>query len=168
MLPVGEDYALNVAKTGYLFHSENFALREQRLPGKPYELLIELEPIPEDTAAVEAAKPIVLNNVFFDTGSSKLRPESAPELNRLAALLEDYPELYIQINGHTDNVGQPEDNKRLSQERAKAVYEYLLQQGIDQGRLSYKGFGESRPIADNDSAEGRQRNRRTEFEVVKN
>ncbi len=110
---------------------------------------------------------MVLRNVFFDTGSANLRPESAPELNRLARLLKENPGLNVRINGHTDNVGSPEDNQALSEARAKAVYDFLLEKGIEDERLSYKGFGESRPVAGNDTAEERQRNRRTEFEVLK-
>jgi outer membrane protein OmpA-like peptidoglycan-associated protein/tetratricopeptide (TPR) repeat protein len=167
VLPIGADYALSVAHPSYLFHSEHFALSGKNTREKPFELLIELEPLPEDTATAPSTKPVVLRNVFFDTGSANLRPESAPELNRLARLLKENPGLNVRINGHTDNVGSPEDNQALSEARAKAVYDFLLEKGIEDERLSYKGFGESRPVAGNDTAEERQRNRRTEFEVLK-
>jgi outer membrane protein OmpA-like peptidoglycan-associated protein/tetratricopeptide (TPR) repeat protein len=167
VLPMGEDYALNVSKAGYLFHSEHFALAEAAAMTDPKELLIELRPIPkQNETESKDRKPIILRNVFFDTGSSVLRSESASELQRLVALLEQNPDMHIRINGHTDNVGQPEENQALSEARAKAVYEYLSEQGISNDRLAYKGFGESRPVDSNETPEGRQRNRRTEFEVV--
>ena len=166
VLPMGEDYALNVFRPGYLFHSENFALSEAGTIAEPFLLEIELSPIPEPAAEAPAARPVVLKNVFFETGSAALRPESTSELNRLKALLDENPGLKIRINGHTDNVGSEEDNLALSENRAKAVYQYLVQHDIDEGRLQYKGYGESKPIATNETAEGRRENRRTEFEVV--
>ena len=88
------------------------------------------------------------------------------ELDKLKKLLNDNPTLRIRINGHTDNVGTDNDNLNLSANRAKSVYEYLIQKGIAASRLEYKGFGESKPVATNDTAEGRQENRRTEFELL--
>lgn len=174
-LPLGKDYALNVSKKGYLFHSENFSLSTVSKLEKPFLMEIELQPIPqtaEDSPvempadALTSAKPIILKNVFFDTGSSNLRSSSFIELNRLRDLLEENPRLRIQINGHTDNVGSDQDNLKLSNDRAKAVYDYLVQKGINGERLQFKGFGESRPLAGNETAEGRQQNRRTEFVVL--
>ena len=167
VLPMGEDYALNVSKPGYLFHSENFALAEASSLTEPFLLEIELSPISEPTAGEPAAKPVILKNVFFETASAALRPESTAELTRLKDLLEDNPGLAIRINGHTDNVGSEEDNQLLSENRAKAVYDFLVEKGIPEERLQYKGYGESKPIATNYTAEGRQQNRRTEFEVVR-
>lgn len=168
VLPVGEDYALNVSREGYLFHSENFALTEAAAFTDPFLLEIELSPIPPAGAAPPAAsRPVVLRNVFFETASAALRPESTTELNRLKSLLDENPGLHIRINGHTDDVGAEADNQRLSEARAKAVYDFLIAAGIDAARLSYKGFGESRPIASNSTEAGRQQNRRTEFEVAR-
>ncbi len=168
VLPLGKDYALNVSKKGYLFHSENFALAGKTSIDDPFMLQIALSPIPDelDTDPGEEARPVVLRNVFFETGSAELKPVSRVELNRLKVLLEENPQIRIQINGHTDNVGSAADNRQLSENRARAVFQYLLDQGIDENRLSYKGFGESRPIATNETPEGRQQNRRTEFEVI--
>jgi outer membrane protein OmpA-like peptidoglycan-associated protein/Tol biopolymer transport system component len=167
VLPLGADYALNVSKERYLFHSENFALSGQNTLTDPFVLEIALRPLPQ-TAPREAEeeKPVVLRNVFFATGSAILRPESRLELDRLKQLLLDNPTLRIQINGHTDNVGAEQDNQILSENRAKAVYEYLLGAGIADERLRYKGYGKNRPIDSNDTEEGRQRNRRTEFVVI--
>ncbi len=163
-LPAGKDYALNVNKEKYLFYSENFNLTETATFDKPFLLNIDLQPVAIDPATA-GAKPVVLRNVFFETGSADLRAESTAELDRLVALLTDAPALKIQINGHTDNVGDDTSNQRLSEARAKAVYDYLIAKGIDADRLKYKGFGETQPMETNDTAEGRGRNRRTEFVV---
>ena len=96
-----------------------------------------------------------------------MRPESITELNRLKKLLVENPELQIQLNGHTDDVGSDEDNLLLSDNRAKAVHDYLIAEGIDENRLEYKGYGETMPIDTNDTPQGRQNNRRTEFEIIK-
>lgn len=164
-LPAGKDYALNVSKDKYLFYSENFNLVDTVTFEKPFLLNIELQPIGDEAAAVASSKPIALRNVFFETGSAALLPASSAELDRLAALLTEVPTLKIQINGHTDNVGDDASNQRLSEARAKAVYDYLINKNIAAERLKYKGFGESQPVETNDTAEGRGRNRRTEFVV---
>lgn len=171
-LPLGNNYALNVSKENYLFHSENFALIDRK-SNKPYVLEIALQKIPKALAAsndkptpVPASKPIVLKNVFFDTGSADLRSESYTELNRLKELLVKNARMEIQINGHTDNVGSEENNQALSTARAKAVYEYLIDAGIKASRLRFKGFGESKSIDSNNTPDGRQRNRRTEFLIT--
>ena len=83
----------------------------------------------------------------------------------LNTVISSKKELNIQINGHTDNVGNEADNLLLSEKRAKAVYGYLIEKGIDSVRLRYKGFGETKPVADNESEAGRKVNRRTEFVV---
>jgi outer membrane protein OmpA-like peptidoglycan-associated protein len=166
-LPAGKDYALHISKEKYLFHSENFSLKDPTSIDEPYLLYIELQPVPEkiitpDSTAQEA---IILKNVFFETGSANLKNSSTAELERLAGLLINNPDLKIQINGHTDNVGSETDNLQLSENRAKAVYDFLISKGIEIARLRYKGFGESQPIADNESESGRKMNRRTEFVV---
>ena len=172
-LPVGKNYALNVSKEKYLFHSENFALAEDKSIKDPFLLEIGLQPIKEtkpvesSTEVATTSPPIVLRNVLFETGSAELKPESFYELNYLRDLMLNNPTLVIQINGHTDNVGSDEDNLKLSNDRAKAVFSYLIKNGIQVARLSYKGFGESRPIESNDTAWGRQNNRRTEFVMIR-
>ncbi len=167
-LPAGKDYALNVSKEKYLFHSENFNLLETASFDKPFLLEIALQPIKtgdEAEARPAPSRPVVLRNVFFETGSAALLPESTNELDRLVALLQETPNLRIQISGHTDNVGDDASNQLLSENRARSVYDYLVQKGIDTGRLRFKGFGETKPIDTNDTEEGRARNRRTEFIV---
>jgi outer membrane protein OmpA-like peptidoglycan-associated protein/Tol biopolymer transport system component len=169
-LPAGKDYALNVSKKNYLFASENFNLTDTVTSNKPYLLNIELSEIgtkvETNTATpVKAAAPIVLRNVFFETGAANLLTESYNELDRMVALMNETPSLRIQFNGHTDDVGDEKSNLILSENRAKTVYNYLLSKNIAPERLRYKGFGESQPIADNATSEGKAKNRRTEFEL---
>ena len=167
-LPRSTDYALNVHREGYFFHSENFALTDEELSTDPYELDIYLRPLPTPSSAVVPARsePIVLRNVFFETASAELKPESERELNRLVELLEQNPTIRIQINGHTDQIGSELDNQQLSEARARSVVAYLKQRGIAGTRLESRGFGETMPVAENDTAAGRRLNRRTEFEVL--
>lgn len=97
-----------------------------------------------------------------------LLPESNEQLQEVIDLLNEYPSMEIAIHGHTDSRGDNSYNQRLSENRAKSVYNYLVQKGsVAPNRLSYKGFGESKPVADNNTAEGRQINRRVEFTVTK-
>lgn len=165
-LPKGRDYALNVSKKGYLFFSENFALAANNTLDKPYLLNIGLEQITKPSAESKASQPIILHNVFFESGSAQLLNSSQNELEKLYQLLQSQSKLSIQINGHTDNVGSEADNLRLSEDRAKAVYQWLIDKGVASERLRFKGFGESQPIDSNDTEEGRQKNRRTEFVVL--
>ncbi|NNE30512.1 MAG: OmpA family protein [Saprospiraceae bacterium] len=115
---------------------------------------------------VAISEPVILKNVFFDTASSELRPESFSELEKLKNFLNENPGLVIRIQGHTDNVGEDLYNKDLSLARAKAVYQFLIDKGISLQRLSFEGFGEIQPIDSNDTEQGRQNNRRTEFVVL--
>lgn len=167
-LPAGRNYALHVEADGYLFFSEHFELKEMKPLDDPFLLEIKLSPALPSATEAEPAPPVVLRNLFFATGSAELRPESGEELRRLKSLLDKNPDLKIRINGHTDNVGDEQANLTLSEARAKAVYDWLIANGIDAQRLRFQGFGESRPIDANDTPEGRQRNRRTEFEVIRN
>lgn len=122
----------------------------------------------DDSDASSAAdKALILENVFFNTGSSELKPVSKTELGKLITVLTANQSAKIQINGHTDNVGNADKNKSLSNDRAKAVYDYLVANGISEERLAFKGFGDTRPIASNDTDDGKRRNRRTDFIIVK-
>ena len=159
-LPVGKQYAFNVNRKGYLFYSQNFNLTKNA-PDSIYQIDIPLQPI-------EANASIILKNVFFDTKQTQLKPESITELDNVALLMNENPKLKIQIGGHTDNVGKPADNLKLSLGRAVSVVNYLLGKGIKNDRLTFKGFGETKPIADNKTEAGRALNRRTELSVISN
>jgi outer membrane protein OmpA-like peptidoglycan-associated protein len=111
-------------------------------------------------------KNFTLDNVFFDSGKSSLRPESNKELNELAEYMNLKKTLVIEIAGHTDNVGAPESNQKLSEDRANAVKQYLVKKGIVAERIVAKGYGDSEPVADNNTASGKQQNRRTEVRVI--
>jgi len=158
-LPKGKDYAFNVNRRGYLFYSENFALDKDQQSDSAYHIDIPLQPL-------EANAAIVLKNIFFESNKYELKRESEAELNEVVQLMKDNPTLRIQINGHTDNSGKATDNQLLSENRAKAVTNYLTTKGIAVARLSYKGFGDAQPVADNATPEGRAKNRRTELSVV--
>ncbi len=110
---------------------------------------------------------ILLNNIFFEVDKSELLPKSSFELNKLVQYLKDNPETTIEIDGHTDSIGNEEHNKNLSKARAKAVADYLTQKGIDKTRITYNGYGSSKPIITNDTDAGRQQNRRVEFIISK-
>ncbi|MDD4150385.1 MAG: OmpA family protein [Bacteroidales bacterium] len=158
-LPIDKDYAFNVSKDGYLFYSENFSLTNLKNPEEPYIMNIPLKPI-------EDGITVVLKNIFFEFNSFELLPESYTELKKVVDYMNSNPTMKIEIGGHTDNVGTKEYNKALSQNRAKSVYTYLISKGVSASRLSFKGYDFSVPIADNDTEEGRAKNRRTEFKVI--
>lgn len=158
-IPANRDYALNVSRNGYLFYSENFSLKESKTINEPVLKNVELTPIQKDV-------PVVLRNIFFETGSAELKPESRVELDKLVDLLKKNPSMKIEISGHTDNVGSKESNLKLSDNRAKSVSTYLTGKGIVADRLSTKGYGDSKPIDDNTTEQGRANNRRTEFKVT--
>lgn len=156
-LPVGKEYAFNVNRKGYLFFSENFSLSQQA--DSTFHIDIPLQPI-------EANASVVLKNIFFDVNKYDLKPSSTAELDKVFILLRDNPTLTIQLNGHTDNIGKAEDNLVLSNNRAQSVVKYLVTKGIEQKRLSFKGYGATQPVADNNSEQGRAQNRRTELKVI--
>ena len=157
-LPLGKDYAFNVNRKGYLFFSENFMLSNPSADSV-YQMDIPLQPI-------EANARIIFKNIFFEVNQYELKPASQIELDDVVKLLKENPGLSIQINGYTDNVGKPQDNLLLSQNRAKSVVNYLKSKGIDPRRLSFKGYGESEPVGPNTTENGRAQNRRTELKVL--
>jgi len=158
-LPLGKEYAFNVMKDGYLFYSENYKMRDITDYINPFILEIKLKKI-------ETGNSVVLRNVFFKTDSYELLPESKAELNTLTDFLKNNPTIHIELEGHTDNMGSEAYNLNLSQARAKEVFNYLADKGIKQTRMSYKGFGYSKPISTNDTEEGKALNRRTEFRIT--
>ena len=157
-LPVGKDYVFNVNRKGFLFFSDNFLL-SQRAPDSTYEKNIPLQPI-------EVNASIILKNIFFETNKFQLDPKSQAELDKIVQLLNDNPTLKIEISGYTDNVGKPSDNLSLSNNRAKSVVTYLIGKGIAAQRVVAKGYGETKPVADNTTEDGKAKNRRTELKVT--
>lgn len=157
-LPAGKNYGIAVKKEGYLFHSENFDIP----------VTAAFQEVTKDIALknVSVGTKIILKNIFFDFDKATLRPESTNELERLTKLLNDVPTLKIEISGHTDSKGAADYNQKLSQNRAKAVVDYLVKAGIGTDRLTFAGYGKDQPIATNDTDDGRQLNRRTEFKII--
>ncbi len=119
------------------------------------------------TLTISPPKHYTLNNVFFDTGKSTLKPESSKELNQLAEYMTLKKSTVIEISGHTDNVGTPEANQKLSEERANLVRNFLIKKGIAAERVVAKGYGDTQPIDDNKTEAGRAKNRRTEVKTLK-
>ena len=122
---------------------------------------------PKKPANLKKAKPIVLENVLFETGKSTLLKESYVALDTLVKQLQLNKKIKIEVSGHTDNVGDSISNQKLSEERAKAVVDYLISKNIDKSRLTYKGYGNKKPVASNNTEVGRKKNRRVEFIVLK-
>ncbi len=140
---------------GYLFKSDKVN------PENPPESLdFNLQPFTEGAM-------ITLNNIEFDFGKSSLRPSSYNELNRIVRFMNENSTIQLEVRGHTDNVGDHSVNQKLSEERAQRVVTYLIKNGINSRRLQWKGFGEDMPITDNTTPNARQKNRRTEFKIIK-
>lgn len=156
-LPAGIDYALNIERPGYLFHSEQFTLSATN-DYTPIEKVIALQPITKGAT-------LVLQNVLFQSDASTLLPASKIELNKVVELLLYHPEMTIEIGGHTDNTGQDAYNLTLSKARAAAVADYIKGKGIAPGRLTAKGYGATQPIADNTTEAGKALNRRTTITI---
>jgi outer membrane protein OmpA-like peptidoglycan-associated protein/tetratricopeptide (TPR) repeat protein len=159
-LPIGKNYAFNVNRKGYLLYSENFSMKVN-ISDSSMVVNIALQPI-------EKGASIILKNIFFDSKKAELQTSSFAELDKLVNVLLENNKLIIQINGYTDNVGKPADNLKLSVNRTKSVIAYLQKKGIDAKRLLGKGFGETKPIANNNTELGRAQNRRTEIIVISN
>jgi OmpA-OmpF porin, OOP family len=159
VLTEGAEYALFVTRSDYLFESLNFNYSEHA-EREPVKIDIYLKPFKSGGTAI-------LQNIFFDTDKYDLKLKSKTELNKIIKFLQANPQLKVEIAGYTDDQGSPEYNKSLSINRAKAVYDYLNQEGIPNQQLSFKGYGDSDPVAPNDSEENRQKNRRIEFKLLK-
>ncbi len=168
-LPTEREYALNVSFPGYSFFSKNFNMTEPENGLEALQMDVPLIPIGQGGS-------VTLANVFFDLNKSTLRKESFVELNKLFEFLDENKLTKIEIGGHTDTRGNAKDNQILSENRARSVYEYILEKGIDKSRLSYKGYGQTQPkISDSEIAKmasdkekeaAHQTNRRTEYKIV--
>jgi outer membrane protein OmpA-like peptidoglycan-associated protein len=157
-LPTGRDYTFTVNRKGYLFYSEQYNLSKKEADST-YQKNITLQ-------SVELHANFVFNNILFKNNSYELPTAAYIELDKLLQVLNENPSIKLEISGHTDNVGNQEDNLLLSTNRAKAIVGYLNSKGIDTKRLTYKGYGATKPIADNSSDAGKAKNRRTEFTVT--
>ena len=161
VLTEGADYALYVNKKQFLFKSLTFdyAVQANEEVPRPVTVDVYLDPL-------EKGKETVLNNLFFDTDKYEIKERSEPELHKVITFLKENPSVRITINGHTDNVGTAAYNQQLSANRAQAVYDYLVKAGIAPDRLDYQGYGSDKPVADNQTEAGRQKNRRIAFEIL--
>lgn len=158
VLNEGSDYALFSSAADYLFTSANFNY-EVTWQNHPVELDIFLD-------RISRGKSVVLENIFFGFNSFELGEKSKTELEQVLAFLRLNPTVQVEIAGHTDNVGSEAYNLTLSKKRALSVTDYLIQAGVDKGRVTPKGYGSQKPIKNNDSEENRQQNRRIEFRIT--
>jgi outer membrane protein OmpA-like peptidoglycan-associated protein len=158
-LPAGKNYMMNVQKEGYLFYSDHFECSKANDKQQAFELDIRLQrPV--------AGEKVVLKNIFFDVNRYTLKPESSVELDRLVQFLRSQSQIRIEVGGHTDSTGDKKANQLLSENRARAVVDYLVAKGISTSRLTAKGYGDTKPVSTNDTEEGRATNRRTEFTIL--
>ena len=160
-LPLNSNYAFNVSEPGYLFYSQSIQLGDSNSIRNPFELNIQLKP-------VEIGAEMNLYNIYFESDSFRILPGSESELIKLVTFLQNNSGLGVEIQGHTDNTGRPENNLTLSEKRAKSVIQYLISKGISPTRLTAKGFGETMPVASNILEEGRRLNRRTTVKIERN
>lgn len=158
-LPIGHNYAFQIQRQGYLFTSTQYALNDPQFTEERFETAIRLKAIAKGAVST-------LNNIYFAVNKYDVLPESAADLNLLAHFLQLNPKLHIEIAGHTDNTGNPQKNLLLSAQRAAAVKEYLLKQGIAPHRIATRGYGATAPLASNETEQGRRLNRRTDFTIT--
>ncbi|MFO8235246.1 MAG: OmpA family protein [Bacteroidales bacterium] len=158
-LPEKKKYGIEVTAKDYLFFAENIDLNKVKANNDTVKRDFYLDP-------VEIGKTVVLDNIYFETNSANLKSESYQELERVSNLLKENPSIKLEISGHTDNVGSYVANKKLSEDRAKSVVDYLVGKEISEDRLKYVGHSFTQPVATNDTPEGRQKNRRVEFEIL--
>lgn len=157
-LPAGKNYGIAVKKEGYLFYSENFNIPDSAA----FKKIVKHVPLQK----LNVGNKINLKNIFYDYGKATLRSESKAELLRLVSLMKANPNLKIEVSSYTDSEGSEQFNLTLSQARAQSVVDYLLGAGINNQQLIAKGYGEADPLFSNDTEEGREVNRRTEFKIL--
>ncbi len=162
-LPLDKNYGYYAEKPGYYPVSKNVDLRGTTAATSRTEniVLVSIKAMKEKAVAVR------LNNIFFDFDKAALKPESYPELNRLAEVLKKNPDVKVEVGGHTDNKGSHQYNLDLSKKRTQAVVAYLVSQGCQERMLSSKGYAEMVPVASNESEDGRAQNRRVEVKFLK-
>ena len=158
VLTQGHEYGVFVTKEDYLFEDLSF-LAPSNSVLSPDTVDILLTPIKKGAS-------IVLENVYFDFNDYSLDQRSLSELDQISKFLRKHPKLAVRIEGYTDSVGSSTYNLELSTKRAKTVYDYLVDRGISNDRISYEGYGAENPIADNNTEEGQKQNRRIEFRIL--
>jgi OmpA-OmpF porin, OOP family len=164
-LPIGYNYSMHAEAKDYISESQHLDLRNYNRDLKE-QIDFRLRPI--EIVRIEEEAVVQLNSIFFDFNKAVLKPESFPELDRVVQLMGNKPQMTIEVAGHTDNIGSPDYNQKLSENRASAVRKYFLSKGIAAARVTSKGFGETRPIVSNDDEkDGRELNRRVEFRITK-
>ncbi len=166
VLPFGKNYWIRAEAPGFIAEEINIDLTDSTAIGKG-KINQEIVGKTLKLVPIEEGSIVRLNNIFFESSKSLLRPESTPELNRMAFTMSQNPTMRIELGGHTDNLGSDLPNLKLSQERADVVREYLISKGVAAERIQSKGYGETRPVATNLTAAGRQENRRVEFLILK-
>ena len=162
VLPYDKNYSIRASADKFFAISENLNL-DSLIKAGYKEIHKDLYLVP-----IEIGQVFRLNNVFFDFDKYNLRPESFVELDRVVKFLNDYPNVEIEMSAHTDSKGSDEYNFTLSDNRARSVREYILSKGIAASRIISQGYGETKPVATNDTDDGRQLNRRVEFKILKN
>ncbi len=160
-LTVAQEFRKDNLQFGY-YYMDDVLLKKV-----PPILEVPLDPNDLSLLELEVGKVFQLKNIFFDTDKSELLPRSFIELNKLLHIMEDNPNMVIEVRGHTDSVGKDQYNSYLSRKRAEAVMQFLKEKGISSTRMHAIGLGSTQPIADNETDEGRQMNRRVEFLVVR-
>jgi len=168
-LPVDREYALNVTYPGYAFFSKNFNMT---LSENQDAIHLDVPMMP-----ISMEQTVLLANVFFDLGKASLRPESNIELDKLVDFLQKNPTLKIELGGHTDTRGDDKENLKLSNDRAKSVFDYAIAKGVEAKRLTFKGYGETKPVisdeeitklaTESEKEAAHQSNRRTEYKIIK-
>lgn len=165
LLPGGQKYGVRAESDGHISTSQSLDLTAYTKDANIQQPDITLDPI--EVAAIEPNTTIPLNNIFFDFDKAVLKPESFPELNRIVKLMNERATMTVEVAGHTDATGPEEYNLGLSERRAKAVTNYFVEKGISAGRITTVFFGETKPKESNETREGRAKNRRVEFTIVK-
>ena len=157
--PFNNDYVMTVKKADYVYETKYITKVDSSHPV--------IRNVNVDIKPIELNQSYRINDIYFGFNKYDLTDESKFVLDQLIEFLSENPVISIQIQGHTDNIGKDADNLKLSENRARSVYNYLVLRGISQSHLTFQGFGKTKPVADNDSEEGRAKNRRTVFVITK-
>ena len=158
-IPKGKNFGVEVTAKSYLFFIDSIDMSTKQVVNSKIEANFQL-------THIDVGAKMILKNIFFETNKATIKSESEMGLERLANLLIENPSIRLEISGHTDNIGSYKANKKLSESRAKKVVDYIISKGVNKNRLEYKGYSFNQPIANNNTSEGRAKNRRVEFKVI--